>query len=111
MIDANYQSVWLTDLAHQLPSDVGLDALDISFESAPPKEWLPQNVTPRQWDIFTEVPEDLIGVYDIVHVSLFTFVIKDEDITTALGKLLKLLSKLNAYNLVPLLFQVFRVIC
>lgn len=97
--------MWVTDLGHQLPSTVCLDALDVSFGSAPPKEWLPQNVTLRQWDIFTEVPEDLIGVYDIVHVSLFTFVLQDKDITAALGKLLKLLSKSNACRLLILHFN------
>ncbi|KAJ5916855.1 hypothetical protein N7504_000870 [Penicillium tannophilum] len=83
--------IWLTDLAHQLPSHVRLDALDISFESAPPKAWLPQNMTLRQWDIFTEVPEDLVGVYDIIHISLLALVLKDGDVAGVLGSILKLL--------------------
>ncbi|KAJ5659893.1 hypothetical protein N7507_006344 [Penicillium longicatenatum] len=84
-------AIWLTDLAHQLPSTVSLDGLDISFEATPPKEWLPQNLTLRSCDLMSEIPEDLIGVYDIVHIRLFAFVLKNEDMNTAIGNLLKLL--------------------
>jgi hypothetical protein len=43
----------------------------------------------------SEIPEDLIGVYDIVHIRLFAFVLKNEDMNTAIGNLLKLLSKIS----------------
>ncbi|KAJ5734486.1 hypothetical protein N7493_003272 [Penicillium malachiteum] len=83
--------IWLTDLARQLPSTVSLDGLDISFEAAPPKEWLPQNMTLRKFDLMSDVPEDLTGVYDIVHVRLFSFILKNEHIKTAMDNLVKLL--------------------
>ncbi|KAJ5614636.1 hypothetical protein N7528_008290 [Penicillium herquei] len=83
--------IWLTDLAHQLPSSARLDGLDISLGSATPRQWLPDNVTLRQWDIHTEVPEDLVGVYDIVHASLLIFVIKTEELPAVFARLLKLL--------------------
>ncbi|KAJ5117035.1 hypothetical protein N7456_001383 [Penicillium angulare] len=83
--------IWLTDLSHQLPSGVRLDGLDISIESVPPKQWLPANVTFRQWDIHSDIPQDLVGVYDIIHISLLIFVIKNENVPAVMGRLLKLL--------------------
>ncbi|KAJ5622344.1 hypothetical protein N7528_005576 [Penicillium herquei] len=83
--------IWLTDLARQLPSTVSLDGLDVSFDAAPPREWLPQNITLRKFHVMSEIPEDLTGVYDIVNVRLFSFVLKNEDIKTGMNNLLKLL--------------------
>lgn len=87
------------------PSSVRLDGLDISIESTPPMQWLPANVTFRQWDVHSDVPDDLIGVYDIVHISPLTFVIKNEAIPAVMGRLLKLLSELHTYHLMALLFS------
>ncbi|KAJ5731359.1 uncharacterized protein N7483_005867 [Penicillium malachiteum] len=87
--------IWLTDLARQLPSTVSLDGLDISSEAAPPKEWLPKNMTLRRFDLMSEVPEDLTGVYDIVHIRLFAFVLKNDHMKTAMDNLLKLLKPGN----------------
>ncbi|KAJ5708780.1 hypothetical protein N7493_010114 [Penicillium malachiteum] len=44
-----------------------------------------------EWDVFTDIPEDLSGVYDIVHISLFSIVLKDGDVAGILDKVLKLL--------------------
>ncbi|KAJ5539527.1 hypothetical protein N7513_007859 [Penicillium frequentans] len=88
---ATGSGIWLSDISRQLPSYVTLDGLDVSFENAPPKEFLPQNMSLRYWDIFSDVPDDLIGVYDIVHVSLLAFVLRGDDIKDVMGKLLKLL--------------------
>lgn len=86
-------SIWLTNTARQLPPNVTLDGLDISFDTAPPREFLPPNIHLRYWDIFSEVPEELIGVYDIVHISLLAFILRSNDIDHAMGKFLQLLSK------------------
>lgn len=71
-----------------------LDALDISFEATPPAEWLPSNVRTLVWDIKTDPLEDLIGVYDIVHIRLFSLVLIEEELENVLARLLKLLSTL-----------------
>ncbi|TGO59554.1 hypothetical protein BCON_0043g00120 [Botryotinia convoluta] len=82
--------VWLTDLASQLPDSTQLDGFDVDTSQAPPKEWLPANVVIRQWDIFTEVPDELIEQYDVVNVRLLVFVLR-EDPLPVLRRLIKLL--------------------
>ncbi|KAI1761228.1 S-adenosyl-L-methionine-dependent methyltransferase [Hypoxylon sp. FL1150] len=83
--------VWLTDLAARLPPSVQLDGLDVSLRAMPPKEWLPSNMTVREWDIKSEVPNDLVGVYDIVHARNFIFVLKNDEIKDTMAKMMKLL--------------------
>ncbi|GKZ32109.1 hypothetical protein AbraIFM66950_001248 [Aspergillus brasiliensis] len=83
--------VWITDLARRLPASVQLDALDISFDSAPPAEWLPSNVKTFKWDVKQDVPEELVGVYDVVHIRLFIFVLLDAEVQPVLERILKLL--------------------
>ncbi|KAE8135100.1 hypothetical protein BDV38DRAFT_294915 [Aspergillus pseudotamarii] len=65
--------IWLTDLARRLPMT------------------LPSNVHTRVWDIKTDLPEDLIGVYNIVHVRHFTLVLLEEEVENILTRLFKLL--------------------
>ncbi|KAB8276274.1 hypothetical protein BDV30DRAFT_246578 [Aspergillus minisclerotigenes] len=84
-------SIWLTDLAKRLPQTVQLDALDISFEATPPAEWLPSNVRTLVWDVKTDPPEDLVDIYDIVHIRHFTLVLLEEEVESVLARLLKLL--------------------
>ncbi|PYH86329.1 S-adenosyl-L-methionine-dependent methyltransferase [Aspergillus uvarum CBS 121591] len=83
--------VWLTDLARRLPPSVQLDGFDISLEALPPKEWLPANLRTTIWDVKTEVPDELVGVYDIVHISHFVFVLLDEEVQPVLDKVMRLL--------------------
>ncbi|KAL3488134.1 S-adenosyl-L-methionine-dependent methyltransferase [Aspergillus germanicus] len=81
---------WLTDLAALLPATCRLDGFDIDTSQAPPKEWLPANVSLHEWDIFTDLPEYLIGRYDIIHVRLLIFVVKG-DPTGILRNLVRML--------------------
>ncbi|KNG82022.1 hypothetical protein ANOM_010255 [Aspergillus nomiae NRRL 13137] len=83
--------IWLTDLAGELPKSARLDALDISFAAAPLPEMLPPNVSLHQWDVKTDVPEHLMGVYDVVHLRFFAFVIQEHELDMILERLLKLL--------------------
>ncbi|KAG2001097.1 hypothetical protein GB937_010519 [Aspergillus fischeri] len=71
--------VWLTDLVDIFPATVQLDGLDISFNATPPRDWLPTNMRLHHWDITAEVPEHLLGVYDVVHVPHFAFVLRQPD--------------------------------
>lgn len=80
------------DLAPQLPPSTELDGFDIDLTQAPPPEWLPQNLQLQKLDIFGDIPEELIGKYDIVHMQLFIFIVK-EDPAPLLQTLIKLLSK------------------
>ncbi|KAL4947724.1 hypothetical protein BDW69DRAFT_189923 [Aspergillus filifer] len=81
---------WLTDLSEILPATCQLDGFDVDISQAPPREWLPANVSLHEWDVFSEPPEHLMGQYDIVHVRLLVFVVKG-DPTRILRSLIKLL--------------------
>ena len=82
--------IWLTEIARQLPTAY-LYGLDISLAQAPPREWLPHNVVLRTWDIFDEVPEELLGRFDLVHVRLLVLVVQKGDPRPIIRNLFKLL--------------------
>ncbi|KAJ5657976.1 uncharacterized protein N7484_001625 [Penicillium longicatenatum] len=82
--------IWLLDLLSQLNPSTELVGIDIDITQVGPREWLPDNLTLRQWNVFTDVPDDLVGAFDIVHLRHFAFVI-EEDTTPILQKLKKLL--------------------
>ncbi|KAB8258652.1 S-adenosyl-L-methionine-dependent methyltransferase [Aspergillus pseudonomiae] len=83
--------IWLTDLARRLPQTVQLDGIDITFEATPPAEWLPSNVRTLVWDVKTDPPEDLVGIYDIVHIRLLTLVLLEEEVDSVIARVLRLL--------------------
>lgn len=83
--------LWLADLSRQVSNKAQLDGFDIDTSQAMPKEWLPSNVHVRKWDVTTETPLDLLGQYDVVHVRLFIFVVRN-DLVYILRNLMKLLS-------------------
>ncbi|KAK2617041.1 hypothetical protein QQS21_000135 [Conoideocrella luteorostrata] len=45
----------------------------------------------RTYNVLSDVPEDLIGVYDLVHIRNFSFVLKDNEIKRVMENLLMLL--------------------
>ena len=93
--------IWLLDLAKNLPSTAQLDGFDIDIADCPPKEWLPPNVKMHTLDILSEIPQHLVGVYDIVQLRLFQVVVRDNDPVPLLKNSLKLLSMSSS----PLHFQ------
>ena len=82
--------IWLIDLAKEV-DDSHLDGFDIVLDQAPPRQWLPVNIELRTWDIFSEVPHAFMEKYDIVHVRLLLFVVKDSDPCPILRNLIKML--------------------
>ncbi|KAL4876891.1 hypothetical protein BJY04DRAFT_231183 [Aspergillus karnatakaensis] len=84
-------AVWLTDLARRPPSTAALDSLDVSFDAVPPVQSLPSNVTLHHYDIYSQTPAELRGVYDIVHVRNMTFVVKDDQAESAIRNVMQLL--------------------
>ena len=85
-------SIWLLDLAKNLPSSAQLEGFDTSSASYPPEEWLPENVKLGIWNVFEGPPESLHNRYDVVHIRLFLVVIKDNDPSPILRHCLKILS-------------------
>ena len=82
--------MWLMDVARELPK-AQLDGLDLDLKQAPHSQWLPHSIKMRQWDIFEDVPKDLIGKYDFVHVRLLVLVISQDDSQAVIRKLVKML--------------------
>ena len=86
-------AVWITEVLSHLPPSTQIDGFDISAEHWPAKEWLPPNVSLRLFDAFENVPERLVGRYDIVHLRTFAIVVRNNDPTVVLKNLIKMLSK------------------
>lgn len=91
MITFEMCRVWLRDLSKELDPSAQLVGLDTNTSQAGPPQWLPSNVTIRQWDATTDVPSDLVGQFDIVNLRLFGLVIR-EDPAPVLRNLIKMLS-------------------
>lgn len=91
VIDNTFYSIWLLDLSTSLDSSTEFLGLDTDITQAGPREFLPHNVSMRKWDAFTDVPDDLVGQFDIVNLRLFGFVIQG-DPKPVLRNLIRLLS-------------------
>ena len=82
--------MWLIDVARELP-DALLYGFDNDLKQAPHQNWLPSNVTTRYWNIFEEIPADLVGRFDLVHIRLVVLVVEESDPRPIIGNLLKML--------------------
>lgn len=83
-------SSWLLDLSKELTT-ADLEGFDINIAQGPFNELLPGNVKLMRWNIFDEVPESLIGRYDIIHLRLLILVVQDSDPSSILRKVFKML--------------------
>jgi SAM-dependent methyltransferase len=83
--------LWLCDLAKELPPCTRLDGFDINLTNATPREWCPENVTLRRWNIFDEVPDDLVEQYDVVHLRLLILVVENSDPRPVIRNALRML--------------------
>jgi hypothetical protein len=86
-------SIWLLDVARQVPSTVQLDAFDISDKQFPHEASRPDNISFRQLDAFSQVPEELIGKYDVVHLRLWCCIVKDCNTAALIKHATQLLSR------------------
>ncbi|KAI1639011.1 hypothetical protein F4809DRAFT_202656 [Biscogniauxia mediterranea] len=86
--------IWLLDISSQVDPSTELLGLDTDITQVGPKEWLPDNVSVRQWDAFTEVPADLVGKFDMVNLRLFSFIVQD-DPNSLIRNLMRLLRYLQ----------------
>lgn len=82
--------IWLIDVSRQLPN-AQLDGFDYDLRQAPHEKWLPSNVTMRHWNLFDEVPDDLVGKYDYVHTRLLVLVVESKNPRPIIRNLRKLL--------------------
>jgi hydrogenase maturation factor len=84
--------LWLLDLASHVHSTTRLDGFDINLSQGPHPKWLPPAVSVSKLDLFQDPPEELVGVYDIVHVSLVVCFVDDSQIKDIVRRLVTLLS-------------------
>lgn len=84
--------MWLFDVRDSVGPSARLEGFDISFDAAPPAGTLPTNVSLRHWNVNQELPEDLVGQFDIVHVRFFAFVLMNEQVQPVVERLFKMLS-------------------
>lgn len=88
-----YISIWLLDVARQVPSTVQLDAFDISDKQFPHKDSRPDNMSCRILDAFSQVPDELIGKYDVVHLRLWCCIVRDCNTAALIQHATQLLSR------------------
>ncbi|KAI9036026.1 class I SAM-dependent methyltransferase [Aspergillus affinis] len=82
--------IWMTDISREYPA-AEIDGFDVSFDQCPQAQWLPKNTSLRYLDLYQSLPDDLHGVYDIIHLRLFLVVIRDDDPVPVLRNLVKML--------------------
>ena len=101
-IRSHSSSIWLLDLDNDLPSAAQLDGFDVSLDQCPTSQWLPPKITMHTWNVFENPPQEFVEAFDVVHVRLITFIIKNNDPRPVLSNLQKILSMLFATLLLPL---------
>lgn len=82
--------IWLIDTARELP-EAQFEGLDYNLVQAPPPKWLPPNVRMRHWNLFDDVPDDLVAKYDYVHTRLLLLVVESKNPRPIIRNLRKLL--------------------
>ncbi|RAK77739.1 class I SAM-dependent methyltransferase [Aspergillus fijiensis CBS 313.89] len=87
---ASGTAIWLLDLAPELPNAT-FEGLDMSMAVAPPPEWLPNNITLRQWNLNDNIPADLVEKFDVIHLRLLVLVVENSDPTPIIRKVSRML--------------------
>ncbi|KAF2829105.1 hypothetical protein CC86DRAFT_318142 [Ophiobolus disseminans] len=87
--------IWLTELSSELlrrGMPAQLDGYDINPVNFPHTVHLPPSVSLKKLDILLEeLPSDLLGTYDIVHVQGFTSLVVNSNVTPLLSVVLAFL--------------------
>ena len=79
-------------MAQEFPQSFQLDGLDISASQFPATNFLPGNITLKTMNVFGQIPDEMVGKYDVVHVRAFAIVVKGGDPRPLLENLIKMLS-------------------
>lgn len=69
------------------------DGYDISPDQFPDRKRLPDNVSLSNLDALGPIPEELVGRYDVMHISLFVMLVRNEDPGPVLESLMRMLSE------------------
>ncbi|KAJ5649624.1 uncharacterized protein N7484_003347 [Penicillium longicatenatum] len=71
--------IWAVELAAQLPPSARVVAYDITDAHFPSPEYWASNVKFDHLDALSDVPESLIGQFDVVHLRMLAFIIREND--------------------------------
>ncbi|KAI1357939.1 hypothetical protein F5Y08DRAFT_333515 [Xylaria arbuscula] len=74
---ATGSAVWLTEVAKLLPSEAELVGLDYDTSRFPLSSSLPPNVKLCKGDMYEPFPNGLLGKFDVVHVRMILFGVKE----------------------------------
>ncbi|KAK2604077.1 hypothetical protein N8I77_007036 [Diaporthe amygdali] len=83
--------IWLLDVRELAAPTARLEGFDISLATVPPAETLPSNVRFRHWDVKQDLPQDLVGAFDIVHLRSLSFVLLNSQVPDVVERLFKML--------------------
>ena len=81
---------WLLDVYRQFPN-FRCDGFDITKAHFPAQHWLPDTVNFHVWDAFSEVPEEYVGAFDVVHTRTIYSAIANNNVEPLLSNMLKML--------------------
>jgi hypothetical protein len=81
---------WLLEMAARFPQ-ADLVGFDSTTSNYPHNTFLPPNVKLVQWNAFSELPREHVGIYDIVHLRTLGSAIVDNQVDPLLSNALKML--------------------
>lgn len=99
-------SIWLLDARDLVGPSARLEGFDISLDGVPPADALPENVKFRHLDVKSDVPDDLVGAFDIIHLRFLSFVLLNDQIPTAVERLFKMLSWSPSHNFIHMTMNI-----
>ena len=83
---------WILEVARSSkPNSIELDGFDITSSNFPAAGWLPPNIRLHVWDAFTDVPDQYVDVFDVVHIRAMYSSVVDNKVDPLLSNLLKML--------------------
>lgn len=85
--------IWAVELAAQLPPSARVVAYDITDAHFPTPEYWASNVKFDHLDSLGDVPESLVGQFDVVHLRMWAFIIRDNDPSPLIRNVTKMLSR------------------
>lgn len=85
--------IWAVELAAQLSPSARVVAYDITDAHFPTPEYWASNVEFDHLDSLSVVPESLIGQFDVVHLRMWAFIIRDNDPSPLIQNVAKMLSR------------------
>lgn len=89
----NIYRIWAVELAGHLSPSARIMAYDITDTHFPTPEYWAANIKFDRLDSLGEIPECLVGHFDVVHLRMWAFIIRDNDPGPLIRNAAKMLSK------------------